>query len=71
MLLKRTRAHRGMKAVVFVLDELDLFAAKARQTLLYNLLDALQAADMQVPCLHAQGPGWHGDAGMHARMLAA
>ena len=39
---------RGMKAVVFVLDELDLFAAKAQQTLLYNLLDALQAADMQV-----------------------
>ena len=38
---------RGMKSVVFVLDELDLFAQKARQTLLYNLLDALQAADMQ------------------------
>ena len=33
---------------MFILDELDLFAAKARQTLLYNLLDALQAADMQV-----------------------
>ena len=38
---------------MFILDELDLFAAKARQTLLYNLLDALQAADMQV--LHHLG----------------
>ena len=43
-----------MKSVVFVLEELDLFAAKARQTLLYNLLDALQAADIQVPSLAAQ-----------------
>ena len=33
---------------MFVLEEMDLFAQKARQTLLYNLLDALQAADMQV-----------------------
>ena len=47
---------RGMKAVVFVLDEMDLFAGKARQTLLYNLLDALQAADMQVSCSCMQLP---------------
>ena len=40
---------RGHKVVVFVLDEFDLFARKPRQTLLYNLLDAMQASDMQVP----------------------
>lgn len=39
---------RGHKVVVFVLDEFDLFAKKAKQTTLYNLLDAMQTADMQV-----------------------
>ena len=39
---------RGHKVVVFVLDEFDLFAKKAKQTTLYNLLDALQSAGMQV-----------------------
>ncbi len=39
---------RGHKVVVFVLDEFDLFAKKAKQTTLYNLLDAMQSADMQV-----------------------
>ncbi|KAK9866078.1 hypothetical protein WJX84_011676 [Apatococcus fuscideae] len=39
--------HRAHKAVVFVLDEFDLFAKGTRQTLLYNLLDAMQATDMQ------------------------
>ena len=39
---------RGHKVVVFVLDEFDLFAKKAKQTTLYNLLDAMQNADMQV-----------------------
>ncbi|DBA93777.1 hypothetical protein WJX82_005642 [Trebouxia sp. C0006] len=38
---------RGHKVVVFVLDEFDLFAKKAKQTTLYNLLDAMQTADMQ------------------------
>ena len=39
---------RGHKIVVFVLDEFDLFAKKAKQTTLYNLLDAMQSAGMQV-----------------------
>ncbi len=39
---------QGHKVVVFVLDEFDLFAKKAKQTALYNLLDAMQSADMQV-----------------------
>lgn len=51
---------RGHKVVVFVLDDFDLFAKKAKQTTLYNLLDALQSAGMQVngsvhcrhTCLH-------------------
>ncbi|KAK9836048.1 hypothetical protein WJX84_003886, partial [Apatococcus fuscideae] len=43
--------HRAHKAVVFVLDEFDLFAKGTRQTLLYNLLDAMQAADMQAAVL--------------------
>jgi len=34
--------------VIFELDEFDLFARKPKQTLLYNLLDAMQASDMQV-----------------------
>jgi hypothetical protein len=46
--LRSEVACRGHKVVVFVLDEFDLFARKPRQTLLYNLLDAMQAADMQV-----------------------
>lgn len=43
---------RGHKVVVFVLDEFDLFAKKAKQTTLYNLLDAMQSADMQVLCFY-------------------
>ena len=39
---------KGHKVVIFVLDELDLFARKAKQTTLYNLLDAVQTAGMQV-----------------------
>lgn len=39
---------RAGKVVVFVLDEFDLFGRRAKQTALYNLLDAMQAADMQV-----------------------
>ena len=37
-------AHRG---VVFVLDELDVFCARNKQTLLYNLLDMLQSSRAQ------------------------
>lgn len=39
---------RGHKSVVFVLDEFDLFAKPVKQTVLYNLLDALQASNIQV-----------------------
>ena len=41
-----------------MLDEFDLFAKGTRQTLLYNLLDAMQATDMQVgsPALVAALP---------------
>lgn len=39
--------RRGLKAVVFVLDGLDLFAARPRQALLYALLDAINASDVQ------------------------
>ena len=38
---------RGHKMVVFVLNDFDMFAAKARQTVLYNLLDCMQAPDIQ------------------------
>lgn len=37
-------AHRG---VIFVLDELDVFCQRAKQTLLYNLLDVLQSSRAQ------------------------
>ncbi len=33
---------------MFVLDEFDLFAKPVKQTVLYNLLDALQASNIQV-----------------------
>lgn len=39
---------RGHHVVIFVLDEFDLFARKAKQTTLYNLLDAVQTAGVQV-----------------------
>lgn len=45
---RRARApRRGHKAVVFVLDELDAFARRPKQALLYTLLDALHRSDMQ------------------------
>lgn len=46
--------RRGHKAVVFVLDELDAFARRPKQALLYSLLDALHRSDMQarLPALH-------------------
>ena len=47
--LKECDICRSHKVVIFLLDELDIFARKPRQTLLYNLLDAMQTADMQVP----------------------
>eukprot|EP00887_Chlorella_sp_A99_P002462 scaffold10.g2462.t1 len=38
---------REGKVVAFLLDEFDGFARRAKQTVLYNLLDALQASGMQ------------------------
>lgn len=40
--------RRGHKVVVFVLDDFDMFAAKAKQTVLYYLLDSMQAPETQV-----------------------
>ena len=40
-------ARRGHKTVVFILDEFDMFAKPFKQTVLYNLLDALQASSVQ------------------------
>ena len=34
--------------MVFILDEFDLFAKPFKQTVLYNLLDALQTSSVQV-----------------------
>ena len=34
--------------VVFVLDDFDMFASAAKQTVLYNLLDSMQAPGTQV-----------------------
>ena len=41
---------------VFVLDDFDMFAAKARQTVLYNLLDCMQAHDIQARCISVAVP---------------
>lgn len=35
-----------------MLDELDVFAKPPKQTLLYNLLDALHRSKMQARCLY-------------------
>ncbi|CAL5218398.1 g73 [Coccomyxa viridis] len=39
--------QKGHKTVVFILDEFDLFAKPFKQTVLYNLLDALQTSSVQ------------------------
>ena len=41
-------ACRGSKAVLFVLDQFERFAARTKQAVLYTLLDALQTTNMQV-----------------------
>jgi len=41
------RELKGHRACVFVLDEFDAFATKSKQTLLYNLLDAMQTSSVQ------------------------
>jgi origin recognition complex subunit 4 len=41
--LSETQDDRAANAVVFILDEIDLFASHPRQTLLYNLFDVAQA----------------------------
>lgn len=48
-IVKEHNLHRrGHKTVVFILDEFDLFAKPFKQTVLYNLLDALQTSSVQV-----------------------
>jgi len=39
------------KSVIFIIDEFDLFAAHARQTLLYNLFDIAQARKAPIAVL--------------------
>ena len=38
-----------------MLDDFDMFAAKARQTVLYNLLDCMQAPDIQARRVSCRG----------------
>lgn len=46
-------AHEGVtsKSVIFLIDEFDLFATHARQTLLYNLFDIAQARKAPIAVL--------------------
>lgn len=46
-------AHEGVtsKSVIFIIDEFDLFATHARQTLLYNLFDIAQARKAPIAVL--------------------
>ncbi|KAI9783157.1 MAG: hypothetical protein M1816_001479 [Peltula sp. TS41687] len=46
-----TRSEETAKAVIFILDEFDLFASHPRQTLLYNLFDIAQARKAPVAVL--------------------
>lgn len=48
-----TGAEEGVtsKSVVFIIDEFDLFATHARQTLLYNLFDIAQARKAPIAVL--------------------
>eukprot|EP00897_Mesotaenium_endlicherianum_P002311 jgi/Mesen1/2107/ME000151S01375 len=39
--------EKSHKAVIFILDEFDLFAQAPKQCLLYNLLDAMQSSEAQ------------------------
>jgi hypothetical protein len=39
---------RAFKSVVFVIDGLEAFMGSAKQTLLYNVMDALQHSQVQV-----------------------
>ncbi|GBG84494.1 hypothetical protein CBR_g38777 [Chara braunii] len=48
MLKQCMLSHR---TVIFILDEFDLFAQKSKQTLLYNLLDAMQSSEAQAAVL--------------------
>lgn len=48
-----TETHEGItsKSVVFIIDEFDLFATHARQTLLYNLFDIAQSRKAPIAVL--------------------
>lgn len=48
--MPRITPRRAFKTVVFVIDQLDAFVRGSRQTLLYNMLDALQHSAVQVWC---------------------
>lgn len=40
--------RRAFKTVVFVIDQVDAFVRACKQTLLYNVLDALTSSQVQV-----------------------
>jgi hypothetical protein len=48
MCLHHCKPCRAFKTVVFVIDQLEAFMRAAKQTLLYNVLDALQHSQVQV-----------------------
>jgi hypothetical protein len=54
--------------VVFVIDQLEAFMRAAKQTLLYNVLDALQHSQVQVrtatPCC-CSNKRWFGNRFLH------
>ncbi len=49
--IAETQAGMTSKSIVFVIDEFDLFATHARQTLLYNLFDIAQARKAPIAVL--------------------
>ena len=49
--IAETQAGITSKSIVFVIDEFDLFATHARQTLLYNLFDIAQARKAPIAVL--------------------
>lgn len=48
---------RAFKTVVFVIDQLEAFMRAAKQTLLYNVLDALQHSQVQVRSASSSSSG--------------
>lgn len=54
---------RAFKTVVFVIDQVDAFVQACKQTLLYNVLDALTSSQVQV--------SWHTPSATDSHLAAA